>query len=64
MTTGGHRHLLAAVAVGTPAPDVAPIVSPAVALAVLPVAADAWVVLAAGASRPVVRRALATVVPG
>ena len=40
---------LAAVAVGTPAPDVAPIVSPAVALAVLPVAADAWVVLAAGA---------------
>ena len=64
VTTGAHRHLLAAVAVGMPPPDAVPVVTPDVALAVLSVAADAWVVLAAGASRPVVRRALATVVPG
>jgi urease accessory protein len=58
VTTGHHRHLLAAVAVGCATPDVAPVVAPDVAVAVLAVAADAWVVLAVGASRPIVRDAV------
>ena len=51
MATAGHRHLLAAVGVGAPAPDVAPIVTPEAAIAVLRVAPDAWVVLATGTDR-------------
>jgi urease accessory protein len=59
VTTGHHRHLLAAVAVGCAPPADAPVVGPAVALAVLAVAADAWVMLAAGVSRTVVHDACA-----
>jgi urease accessory protein len=58
VATAGHRHLLAAVGVGAPAPDLAPIVTPDAAVAVLPVAADAWVVLATGTDRIALRRAL------
>jgi urease accessory protein len=64
VTTGGHRHLLAALAVGLAVPDAAPIVGAEVALAVLPVAPDAWVLLATGRSRPAVVRACAGLVPG
>ena len=39
VTAGRHRHLLAAIAVGRPAPDAAPVVTPDVAAAVLAVAA-------------------------
>jgi len=58
VTTGAHRHLLAAVAVGSPAPPIAPAVSADAAVAVLPVADDAWVVLATGVDRVALRRAL------
>lgn len=58
VTTGSHRHLLAAVAVGSPCPDLAPVVSADASFAVLPVADDAWVVLATGADRVAVRRGL------
>ena len=58
VATAGHRHLLAAVGVGAPAPDLAPIVTPEATVAVLPVAPDAWVVLATGTDRVALRRAL------
>jgi urease accessory protein len=61
VAAGRHRHLLATIAVGHPTPDVAPVVEPDLAMAVLAVAADAWVVLAAGASRRVVRDACTTI---
>jgi urease accessory protein len=61
---GRHRHLLAAIAVGRPAPDGTPVVTADVAAAVLAVAPDAWVVLVAASSRPVARRTLADLVPG
>ena len=64
VTAGRHRHLLAAIAVGRPVPDAAPVVTADVAAAVLGVAADAWIVLVAASSRPVARRALAELVPG
>jgi urease accessory protein len=64
VSAGGHRHLLAAITVGRPAPETPPAVTADVAAAVLAVAPDAWVVLVAGSSRPVARRALATIVPG
>jgi urease accessory protein len=64
VTAGQHRHLLAAIAVGRPAPAAVPLVTDDVAAAVLTVDADAWVVLAAAVSRPVARQALATLVPG
>lgn len=58
VTTGAHRHLLAAIAVGAPPPSFPTVVSGAVAVAVMEVADDAWVVLAAGVDRVAVRRAL------
>ena len=58
VTTGAHRHVLAAIAVGPPCPVVAPIVSADAAVAVLRIADDAWVVLATGVDRVAVRRAL------
>jgi hypothetical protein len=64
VAAGRHRHLLAAIAIGRPVPDAAPVVSADVAGAVLAVAADAWVVLVAASSRPVARQALAGLVPG
>ena len=64
VSAGGHRHLLAAIAIGRPPPDTAPIVTPDVAAAVMTMAPDAFVVLVAASSRPVARRALATLVPG
>jgi urease accessory protein len=64
VTVGGHRHVLAAVAVGPPMPEAAPQVGADAAVAVLEVAPDAWVLLATGASRPAVVRACAGLVPG
>ncbi len=64
VTTGGHRHLLAALAVGLAVPDAPPVVGADGAVAVLAVAADAWVLLATGPSRPAVLRACARFVPG
>lgn len=58
VTTGSHRHVLAAIAVGSPCPMLPPVVATDAAVAVLAVADDAWVVLAAGADRVAVRRAL------
>jgi len=64
VSAGRHRHLLAAIAVGRPTPDTAPIATPDVAAAVMTMAPDAFVVLVAASSRPVARRALAALVPG
>jgi urease accessory protein len=64
VSAGRHRHLLAAIAIGRPVPDAPPVVTSDVAGAVLAVAADAWVALVAGSSRPVARGALAALVPG
>ena len=58
VTTASHRHVLAVIAVGSPCPAIAPVVTADAAVAFLPVADDAWVVLAAGADRVAVRRAL------
>jgi urease accessory protein len=55
VTTGRHRHLLAAIVVGRRPPERPPLVTTDVVMAVLPVADDAWVLLAAGASRIAVR---------
>jgi urease accessory protein len=58
VTTGPHRHVLAAIAVGPACPVIAPIVATDAAVAVLRVADDAWVVLATGVDRVALHRAL------
>jgi urease accessory protein len=64
VSVGRHRHLLAAVTVGTPAPQRAPVVSDDAAAAVLAIAPDAWVLLAVGADRVAVQQACAGLLPG
>lgn len=60
VTTAGHRHLLAVVAVGPSCPVGAPIVTTHLAVAILPMSDDVWVLLATGSSRAAVRAALSS----
>jgi hypothetical protein len=57
VTTGSHRHVLVAIAVGSPCPAASPIVNDAAAVAVLQVTDDAWMLLAAGVDRVALHRA-------
>jgi urease accessory protein len=63
VTVGRHRHLLAVISVGTPAPTSPPRIDHDAAVAVLGVAPDAWVLLAVGADRVAVQRACAHLLP-
>ena len=63
VSTGRHRHLVAALAVGLPGRGDGPptLVGPDAAAARLQVADDAWMVLAVGADRPTARAAAGAV---